>query len=129
MFRFGSNPVLAAAPVTGRSVGPRRGERAVSDLGKTRCGRGPCQPTLGIGLEVSTMDVSMERSTARAIGLAVVVITILVVGKIWQPDDPVQDQVGAQESGSQPASQPATHAGQPGGDQAPTDGQQAAASG
>src|SRR5215472_11051914 len=85
------------------------------------------------GLEgCRTMDVSMEKSIGRAIGFMVIVITVFVVGEIWQPDDPVQDQVGAQEdmeSGSQPASQLAPPASQPGGDQSPTDGQQAAASG
>jgi hypothetical protein len=78
------------------------------------------------------MDVSMERSTGRAIGLVVIVIAILVVGAIWRPDDLVQNQVGAQEggqieSGAQPATQPP--ASQAVGDQIPTDGQQAAASG
>src|SRR5215831_13291566 len=87
---------------------------------------------LASALRCRTMDVSMEKSIGRAIGFMVIVITVFVVGEIWQPDDPVQDQVGAQEdmeSGSQPASQLAPPASQPGGDQSPTDGQQAAASG
>ena len=72
------------------------------------------------------MDVSMESGTGRAIGLAVIVITIFIVGEIWRPDDPVENQVGAQEdrieSGSQAASQPAPPASQPGGDQTPISG-------
>ena len=73
----------------------------------------------------------MERSTVRAIGLAVIVIALFVVGEMWKPDDPVESQVGAQEDseyGSQPATQLAQPASQPGG-QTPTNGQQAAASG
>jgi hypothetical protein len=78
------------------------------------------------------MDVSMERGTVRAIGFAVIVIAILAVGEMWKPDDPVENQVGAQEDaeyGQQPATQLAQPASQPGGDQTPTGGQQAAASG
>jgi hypothetical protein len=75
------------------------------------------------------MDVSMERSAVRAIGLAVIVIAIFVVGQIWQPDDQVENQVGTQESEPQPATQLAPPGSQPAGDQTSTDGQQAAASG
>jgi hypothetical protein len=66
----------------------------------------------------------MERSTGRAIVLAIIVIAFFVVGQIWRPDDPVEDQVGAQEDW-EAASQPAT---QPAGDQTRTDGQEAATS-
>jgi hypothetical protein len=80
------------------------------------------------------MDVSMERSHGRAIGFAVIVIAILVVGAIWRRDNPVENQVGAQEGGqidsaAQPATQVTPPATQPGGDETPTEGQQAAASG
>jgi hypothetical protein len=68
----------------------------------------------------------MERSTGRAIGFAIIVIAIFVVGQIWRPDDQVEDQVGAQEDRIEAAaSQPAT---QPAGDQTPTEGQEAATS-
>jgi hypothetical protein len=89
--------------------------------------------TVEIGLNavlaVRTMDVSMERSTGRAIGLAIIVIAIFAAGSIWWPDDQVENKVGAQEdseAGSQPPTQPAQPATQPAGDQTPTDGQQAA---
>ena len=76
------------------------------------------------------MDVSMQRSTGRAIGLAMIVIALFVAGRIWWPDDQVENQVGAQEdseeAGSQPATQPAQPATQPVGDQVPTAGQEAA---
>src|SRR5215469_4281895 len=93
-----------------------------------------CTKTLASALRCRIMDVSMERSTVRAIGFVVILITIFVVGEIWRPDDPVEDQVGAQEggqieSGAQQATQLAPPAGQPGGDQTPSAGQQAAASG
>jgi hypothetical protein len=74
------------------------------------------------------MDVSMERSTARAIGLVVIVIAIFVVGELWKPDDPVENQVGAQEDGES-GSQPATQLAQPASQPPPADAQQAAASG
>lgn len=75
------------------------------------------------------MDVSMERSTGRAIGLAIIAIAIFVVGEIWRPDDPVEDRVGAQEdieAGSQLSVQPPTPAAQPAGDGIPATGQEAA---
>jgi hypothetical protein len=65
----------------------------------------------------------MERSIGRAIALAIIVIAIVVVGKIWRPDDPVEDQVGAQEDRIEAASALAT---QPVNNQTPADGQAAA---
>jgi hypothetical protein len=55
------------------------------------------------------MDVSMERSHGRAIGLAVIVIAVFVVGEIWRPDHPVAHRIRALwdqiASGSPPATQ------------------------
>jgi polyisoprenoid-binding protein YceI len=49
------------------------------------------------GIDIGILSVegngSIERSTGRAIVLAIIVIAIFVVGEIWRPDDPVEDQL------------------------------------
>jgi hypothetical protein len=46
---------------------------------------------------IEQMGVSNESRIGRAIGFAIIVIAIFVVGAIWRPDNAVQGQVGAQE--------------------------------
>jgi hypothetical protein len=71
-------------------------------------------------LSIEQMGVPNESRIGRAIGFAIILIVMFVVGEIWKPDNPVENQVGAQqdgiESGAQPATQPAPPASQPGGD-------------
>jgi hypothetical protein len=74
------------------------------------------KPTLEVVLSIEQMSVPNESRIGRAIGFAIIVIAIFVVGWIWRPDNSVQGQVGAQEDGIGAGS------GATGGQQAATPG-------